>query len=224
MNKKILAFLMFFLGLSILFYPYFAKYYNNLNQEEIISAYQMENKNIQLNEKMERFKQCNKIVTEKNGDFSDPFAIDFKGEIEENCADILGFDKVIAILKIPKLNLSEPVYYGTSLGILDVGVGLLEGSSLPIGGIGNHTVLAGHRGLPTREMFRNFHKLEVGDTFIIESVAGELTYKIIKIDVVMPNETDSLIISPDKDLVTLFTCTPFLIGTERLMIYGERYK
>ena len=110
--------------------------------------------------------------------------------------------------------------HGTSEAVLQAGVGHFWGTSLPVGGESTHTVLTGHRGLPTKTLFTNMDKLEVGDIFYIKVLDETLAYQIDQILTVLPQETDSLSIEPGKDYATLVTCTPFAINTHRLLVRG----
>ena len=129
---------------------------------------------------------------------------------------------MIGYIKIDKLNLELPIYHGTSPSVLNVAVGHLEGTSLPIGGTSTHSVLAAHRGLPNKELFTNITKLELGDTFTITVLDRVLTYQVDHIIVVKPNDTSHLEIIEGKDYVTLFTCTPYGLNFHRLLVRGTR--
>lgn len=129
---------------------------------------------------------------------------------------------MMARLKIPSIDVDLPVYHGTSDETLLKGVGHLEGTSLPVGGTGTRSVLTGHRGLANATMFTNLNKVEVGDTFTIEVLDQVLTYKVFDTKVVDPDETEALRADPDKDLVTLVTCTPLGINSQRILVTGER--
>ena len=220
--------IIFMVGLLVLSYPHIARYVNGLSQDRLIQTFydgieiDGEMKDASIEKTIKKLRECNEEVFAHTGDFSDPFMVNAKEDINNKCADILLNEDVIAVLEVPKLGLEEPIYYGATPGVLDLGVGQLEGSSLPIGGESTHTVLAGHRGLLTREMFRHFDKLVEGDVFVIRTITGELAYRIMGTKEVEPHETESLVIQPGKDLATLFTCTPFPINNNRLLVYGER--
>lgn len=226
--KKMIGLIIFIVGLLILSYPHIARYMNGVSQERVIQTYyedieiEGDKKDASIEKTIQKLRECNEEILMHTGDFSDPFVVDAKEDINNKCADVLLDDDVIAVLEVPKLGLKEPIYYGATPEVLDLGVGQLAGSSLPIGGENTHTVLAGHRGLATREMFRHFDKLVEGDNFIIQTITGELTYRISGTKEVEPHETESLVIEPGKDLATLFTCTPFPINNNRLLVYGER--
>lgn len=129
---------------------------------------------------------------------------------------------VMARLRIPSIDVDLPIYHGTSDATLLKGVGHLEGTSMPVGGKGTHAVLTGHRGLATATMFTNLDKVHKGDTFTIEVMDQVLTYKVSDIRVVDPSDTASLKADPNKDLVTLVTCTPLGINSQRILVTGER--
>ena len=165
-----------------------------------------------------------------NGPLRDPFAVgpDGKpieiGEGRQSYQDALNpqGDGIMATISIPKIDVSLPIYHGTSEHSLDNGVGHLYGSGLPVGGEGVHSVLTAHSGLVGSKLFSDVHTLELGDTFTI-SVAGEiLTYKIDDIRTVLPDELQALRQVAGKDYVTLVTCTPIGINTHRLLVRGVR--
>src|SRR5699024_9760395 len=115
-----------------------------------------------------------------------------------------------------------PIYHGTSDEVLAKGVGHLEGSSLPVGGTSQHSVLTAHRGLPSAELFNNLHKLTVGDTFTVEAFGEVLTYRATRTATILPDETQSLLPQQGEDLMTLVTCTPLGINSHRYLVTGER--
>lgn len=129
---------------------------------------------------------------------------------------------MMARIRIPAIHLDLPIYHGTSDAVLQKGIGHLEGTSLPVGGKGTHAVLAGHRGLATATLFTNLDKVKKGNTFTIEVLGETLTYKVFDIEVVDPDDTAALKADPNKDLVTLVTCTPLGINSQRILVTGER--
>jgi sortase A len=129
---------------------------------------------------------------------------------------------LMARIKIDKIDVDMPIYHGTSDDTLMEGAGHLEGSSLPVGGTGTHSVITAHRGLANATMFSNLDQVGVGDTFRIEVFGEVLTYRVIETKVVEPEDTDSLRAVADNDLVTLVTCTPLGINTHRILVTGER--
>ena len=129
---------------------------------------------------------------------------------------------VMGTLEIPSINVSLPIYHGVSNGVLRVGVGHLEGTSLPIGGTGTHAVLSGHRGLTSAKLFTDLDKLVEGDLFYIQILNETLVYEVDQILIVEPEDTSALAIDQEQDYVTLMTCTPYGINTHRLLVRGHR--
>ena len=129
---------------------------------------------------------------------------------------------ILGYIEIPKIKVSLPIYHGTDEGILQIAVGHIEGSSLPVGGPGTHAVLSGHRGLPSAKLFTNLDELVVGDEFLIRVLDETLTYEVDQIRIVEPDDLSDLEIEEDKDLCTLVTCTPYGINTHRLLVRGHR--
>jgi sortase family protein len=131
-------------------------------------------------------------------------------------------DGLMARLRIKKIDLDLPVYHGTEDATLLKGLGHLRGTSLPVGGKGTRSVITGHRGLASAEMFTRLDEIVKGDTFTIEVFDEILTYKVVDKIVVNPDETKKIAAVPGKDLVTLITCTPLGINTQRILVTGER--
>jgi sortase A len=129
---------------------------------------------------------------------------------------------IIGYIKIDKIGVELPIYHGTSDEVLNRGVGHMEGSSLPVGGINTHSILSAHRGLPSAKLFTDLDRLELGDTFQIIVLDRILTYQVDQIRIVEPNEFEELLIAEDQDRCTLFTCTPYGINTHRLLVRGIR--
>jgi sortase A len=129
---------------------------------------------------------------------------------------------LMARLKIPAIDLDLPIYHGTSESVLVQGVGHLEGTALPVGGVSTHAVLTGHRGLATSELFTHLDRVAVEDTFTIEVFGEVLTYRVIDTTVVEPDDTQTLLPQPGRDLVTLVTCTPLGVNSHRILVTGER--
>ena len=147
-----------------------------------------------------------------------------EGQLDEAYEKLLNVtgDGMMGYLDIPKINVHLAIYHGTGNDVLQDGVGHLEGTSLPIGGTGTHAVLAGHRGLPSARLFTDLDQIETGDIFSLRILDEELTYEVDQIKVVEPYETEDLAIDPQQDYVTLVTCTPYGVNTQRLLIRGYR--
>ena len=131
-------------------------------------------------------------------------------------------NEIMGYIEIPKINVRLAIYHGIGTEALENGCGHIEGTSLPIGGVGNHAVLSAHRGLPSAKLFTDLDQIEVGDLFFVKVLDAKLAYKVDQILTVLPEETDDLAIEPGRDLITLVTCTPYGVNSHRLLVRGER--
>ncbi len=201
------------IALGFLLYPSFSNYINNKFAVSTISDYTEKINNVKDEEVDDLIKNINKY----NYDL-------FNGTAENELPDCLNIHKgdVLGYIEIPSINIKLPIYYGTSVDILKKGVGVLEGTSLPVGGENTHSVLSAHTGLANQKLFTDIDKLKDGDVFYLHILKKDLAYKVNQIKVVHPDEIDELKISDDKDYVTLLTCYPYGINTERLLVRGER--
>ncbi len=147
------------------------------------------------------------------------------GEIQENgtsYVDMIDAGAIIGYLTVPIIDVNLPIYYGTSNEVLEKGVGYIEETSFPLGGEGTHSVLTGHRGLPSAELFTRMGEVKERDTFYLHVLDEVLAYEVDQILVVDPKDTSELDIVEGKDYVTLVTCTPYSINTHRLLVRGHR--
>lgn len=141
----------------------------------------------------------------------------------ESLLDVSGTG-IMGYIEVPKIDCSLPIYHGTDEGALQIAIGHLEGSSLPVGGKSTHCVLSGHRGLPSARLFTDLDQMEEGDVFVLNVLGRKLAYEVDQIKVVLPDEMSDLEIVQGKDLCTLVTCTPYGINTHRLLVRGHRTK
>lgn len=208
-------------GLSLLLYPTVSDYWNSFHQSRVITQYDqgvIQIDHAEYEEMLNHAEQYNSLLPGKTDRFH-PTEIE-KNEYEKllNIANT----GVMGYIRIPKLKVSLPVYHGTDEAVLQTGIGHIEGSSLPVGGIGTHCVLSGHRGLPSSKLFTNLDEMEVGDTFELHILSEILTYEVDQIRIVLPTEIGGLNIDAEKDLCTLVTCTPYGINSHRLLVRGHR--
>ncbi|HAT4320874.1 TPA: class C sortase [Clostridium perfringens] len=201
------------IALGFLLYPSFSNYINNKFAVSTISDYTEKINNVKDEEVDDLIKNINKY----NYDL-------FNGTAENQLPEYLNIHEgdVLGYIEIPSINIKLPIYYGTSVDILKKGVGVLEGTSLPVGGENIHSVLSAHTGLANQKLFTDIDKLKDGDVFYLHILKKDLAYKVDQIKVVHPDEIDELKISNGKDYVTLLTCYPYGINTERLLVRGER--
>ena len=148
----------------------------------------------------------------------------------ENYNAVLGYEQALDVtgtgimgyITIPKIDVQLPIYHGTSSEVLNVAVGHLQGSSLPIGGVNTHAVISAHRGLPSAKLFSDLDRIDIGDTFEITVLNDVIRYSVDEINVVTPDDLSKIQIVEGRDLVTLITCTPYGINTHRLLVRGTR--
>lgn len=213
--------LIFFIGLSLLLYPTFSNWWNSMHQSRAIAGYSESVAAIDDTTYKRMLLQANnynKDLTKR------PFMLQMseeEKEVYESLLDITGTG-IMGYVEIPLINCSLPIYHGTNEAVLQIAVGHIEGSSLPVGGKSTHTVLSGHRGLPSARLFTDIDKLAEGDQFLIRTLDEVLTYEVDKINIVLPNELDTLRITKGKDYCTLVTCTPYGVNTHRLLVRGHR--
>ena len=219
-KTTIIMTLFFFIGLLTLLYPTLSNYYNEKMQVKTIYNYE----NI-LNEAdkidFDKLKSDAQEYNEKLASLKEPL---LTYDTLTNYKELLNVnnDGMIGYITIDKIKVELPIYHGTSNEVLNSSVGHLEGSSLPIGGLGTHSVLSAHRGLPSSKLFTDLDKLDIGDTFKITVLDETLTYEIDKITIVKPSDRSELKINSDEDYITLLTCTPYGINTHRLLVRGKR--
>ena len=219
--STILLAVFFLAGLSLLLYPTVSDYLNSLHSSRAVAAY---DENIRgLNEEtyqriLTDTREYNRLLFEKNVGFA------LSPELKSRYSELLdiGENGIMGYIEIPNIKVSLPIYHGTDESILQIAVGHLNWSSLPVGGESTHCVLSGHRGLPSAKLFTNLDKLVAGDTFVIRVLNEALTYEVDQILIVEPQEVESLKIEKGKDLCTLVTCTPYGINSHRLLVRGHR--
>ena len=220
------AVLFFLLGAGVFLYPFISNFLAEKNHEKVIDSYKAKVEKIS-SEDLEKEWEEAKIYNENlAGDpVHDPFIVGSGYAVPDNYNEVLNVDSsgVMCYLEIPKINLNLPVYHGTSEEVLQRGAGHLEMTALPIGGENRRSVLTGHRGLPSAELFTRLDEMEVGDYFFIHVLDQTLAYQVNEIKTVKPEELQKLNVNPKgEDPVTLVTCTPYGVNTHRLLVTGER--
>jgi len=208
-------------GLSLLLYPTVSDYWNSMHASKAVAEYNTDVNNLtqtQYEKIWNAATEYNRAIQNRNSGF---YLTDEQEEQYESLLDI-GGTGIMGYIEIPHINVSLPIYHGTSDAVLQIAVGHMEWSSLPVGGSGSHCVLSGHRGLPSAKLFTNLDQLVEGDTFVIRILDEVLTYEVDKILIVEPENTESLKIEEGKDLCTLVTCTPYGVNSHRLLVRGHR--
>lgn len=219
----LLIVVVFVAGLSFLLYPTVSNLWNQVHQSRAIATYteQVEKLDDSSNKEMlKAARKYNKELLKK----ADHWKLSKKDKKKyESLLDVSGTG-IMGYIEVPKIDCSLPIYHGTDEGALQIAIGHLEGSSLPVGGKSSHCVLSGHRGLPSARLFTDLDQMEEGDTFILNILGHKLAYEVDQIKVVLPEEMSDLEIQEGKDLCTLVTCTPYGINTHRLLVRGHRVK
>lgn len=219
--STIILILIFLVGLSLLLYPTVSDYWNSLHQSRAIAQYSEEVANLD-NEQYDKLWAQAEAYNEMLIGKAQRFVLSEEEKAKyEQLLDLSGTG-IMGYIEIPEIKCSLPIYHGTDEAVLQIAVGHIEGSSLPVGGPGTHAVLSGHRGLPSAKLFTDLDKLDTGDTFILRVLDETLTYEVDQILIVEPHELAALEIEPDKDYCTLVTCTPYGINTQRLLVRGHR--
>lgn len=213
--------LLMLVGAGLLIYPTISDYWNSLHQSKAITNY-VENIVDIDNERYEKLwadaEAYNKTLIDKERKWL------FTDEEREEYNQYLNIDGngIMAVIDIPVIKCSLPIYHSTDEAVLQVAVGHVEGSALPVGGKSTHCVLSGHRGLPSARIFTDLDQLVVGDVFTINTLDVTLTYEVDQIRIVEPTDFSELEVEEGKDYCTLVTCTPYGINTHRLLVRGHR--
>lgn len=220
------AILVFLFALGMTLYPLVSNWYNSRHQSEIHTQYlevlqQVDNSDIIL---AKRSANAYNAAISPGIQLSDAFSKEALLQASEDYESLLNLtdDGIMGYIEIPLIQVSLPIYHGTDSKTLDIGLGHLLGSSLPVGGRSTHTVLTGHSGMATQKMFSDLDKLELGDVFYLQVLGETLAYQVDSINVVLPYDTSFLGITESEDYCTLVTCTPFGVNTHRLLVRGTR--
>ena len=222
-SKKVTAllFLIFLVGLALVLYPSFSDYWNSMHQSREIASYAEITASISSEEYAEMWEAArayNETLVENTGSY------ELTPEQEELYGTLLNptGNGIMGYVEVPSVDIQLPVYHGTGEVELQRGAGHIVWTSLPVGGESTHSVLSSHRGLPAARLFTDLDKLMVGDVFLLQMLDQTLTYEVDQINIVLPENAESLFISPGKDYCTLVTCTPYGINTHRLLLRGHR--
>lgn len=229
-KAKIIGIAVLFLaGLSLLLYPLVANQWNSYRQSHLISDYEHTVSGLETSgqvdytEELQKARAYNEALLPSI--LPDSFAVaEAAGEpdaVYMSCLNLAG-DGMMGVIEIPKIHVNIPIYHTTEETVLEEAAGHLEGSSLPVGGENTHAVIAAHRGLPSAALFTDLDQITEGDHFLLHVLDETLCYEVDQISVVEPDDTTPLMVEPGKDLVTLLTCTPYGVNTQRLLVRGHR--
>ena len=219
--STIFLFLLLLVGLSLLLYPTFSDYWNSFHSSQAISTYAENVANLDEKKYDKLWFAAwayNRSLLERSSEFtlSEEQYAQYLELLNVSGLGIMGY------IEIPEISVSLPIYHGTDESVLQIAVGHLEWSSLPVGGESSHCVLSGHRALPSAKLFTDLDKLREGDIFMLRVLDEVLTYEVDKISIVEPSQVSALQVIEGEDLCTLVTCTPYGINTHRLLVRGHR--
>ena len=203
---------LYFSGIGAILYPIVSNVMSLQQSLQAITDYRqavLEMPEEEIDKRVELAKEYNREI----------FLGNYENGLERCLCDAKG---QMCYLEIPSIDVYLPVYYGTSEEVLKKGCGCLENTSLPVGGMNTHSVISGHTGLPTAEMLTKLDQVKENDVFYIHVLGEVLAYRVDQIEAVTPNKVELLTIKPEKDYLTLLTCTPYGINDKRLLVRGER--
>lgn len=224
----ILVATVFFIGVLVVLYPTIASWFAQYEQSQRIGQYSAEVTDLGATARDDAIRAASAYNDTLTGIAS--VAANQRIPQGDGGGDIDAYGGLLAAdsqglmarIKIPAINLDLPIYHGTSDEVLRRGIGHLEGTALPVGGTNTHSVLTGHRGLASAELFTKLDRVKIGDTFTIEVFGEVLTYRVFSTEVVAPEETETLYPRQGEDLITLVTCTPLGVNSHRILVTGER--
>lgn len=217
--------IVFLIGLGMVIYPSLSNWLNERNSSRVVAGYHQsvsELKETDYTRYLEAAREYNEKIARAG---SLPAAVHMEKEdnLEEYRSVLnVGGDGVMAVIRIPKIKVSLPIYHTAEDAVLQVAVGHYPGSSLPVGGESTHCILTGHRGLPSARLFTDLDQIVEGDIFYLDVLGDTLTYQVDLIQVVLPEKIDSLSVEPGEDYVTLVTCTPYGVNSHRLLIRAKQ--
>ena len=219
--STIFLILVFMIGLSLLLYPSVSDYWNSLHQSRAIATYASAVAEIDETD-YDRLWQAARAYNDNMRSrpnahvMSEAEQADYLAQLDVSGNGIMGY------IEIPEIHCTLPIYHVVDEAVLQIAVGHIEWTSLPVGGEGTHCVLSGHRGLPSARLFTDLDQLREGDTFLLQILDETLTYEVDQILIVEPDQVEALAIEPGQDYCTLVTCTPYGINTHRLLVRGHR--
>lgn len=229
--SRIVFGILFFIGFLVMAYPTIANQWNTYRQSKLITNYESATKDMKQEDFEEAWKEAEAYnnTFQENNIYADVFGAEGNDIEDTEYGKVLNVngDGIMGYMTIPKINVKIAIYHGTSDKVLQTGIGHLNGTKLPIGGESTHCVVAAHRGLPSAKLFTDVDKLEKGDLFYIHVLDKDLAYEVDQILPMVDKDdqetlSNALQIEDGKDLVTLFTCTPYGVNTHRLLVRGHR--
>ena len=217
----VILIVVFCIGLSLLLYPTISDYWNSFHQTRAIATY-TETVATMDDDEYQEIRENADAYNERLAQQGNSWVLSEEQKREYESQLDVGQTGIMCYVEVPKIDCRLPVYHGTDEGVLQIALGHIEGSSLPVGGESTHCVISGHRGLPSAKLFSDLDDLEEGDIFLLHTLDETLTYEVDQIRIVLPDELGDLVIQEGEDLCTLVTCTPYGVNTHRLLVRGHR--
>lgn len=208
-------------GVGMIAYPTVSDWWNSFHQSRAVASYAEAVANLDR----EDYDRIIEQAVDYNARLAESGVLwTMNPEQQEEYDSLLniGGNGIMGYIDIPKIHITLPIYHGTDEAVLQIAIGHLAGTSLPVGGEGTHCVVSGHRGLPSARLFTDLDKMVEGDTWTVNVLDRTLTYEVDQIRVVLPSDLGDLQIEEGKDYCTLVTCTPYGINTHRLLVRGHR--
>lgn len=217
----VLLIVILIIGLSLLLYPTFSNWWNSMHQTRVIASYTEQVSDIDNEQYAALWQDAwdyNRMIAQRGQLYtlSEEELLRYQSLLDVGGTGIMGY------VEIPAINVLLPIYHGTDEAVLQVAVGHLEWTSLPVGGESSHCVISSHRGLPSARLFTDLDQLEEGNTFSLRVLDEVLTYQIDQIRIVEPHQTEDLRVVEGMDYCTLVTCTPYGVNSHRMLVRGHR--
>ncbi|MCS4536427.1 class C sortase [Corynebacterium sp. HS2168-gen11] len=224
-SSSVLTVMLSLIGIVLMLYPVVSTVYENNHQSSVVKSYTTKVEEFSAEELDGEIRDAQHWNEQyEGGPILDPWLSRISEDNEEYQKYLgqLDLTDVMARISIPAIDSDLPIYHGSSESVLSKGIGHLFGSDLPVGGVGSHVVLTGHTGLSVATLWDNLVKVKVGDDIYLSVSGQQMKYKVRELQTVLPGESDSLLPVPDKDLISLITCTPYGINSHRLLVHAER--
>lgn len=223
MKKKLSTIILcavFLVGLGLLLYPSVSDWWNSMHATQAIAGYVTAVEDLSGQEREDAIKAAQayntKLLNGVDFDLTEEEYAEYEALLDIGGTGIMGYVQISAI------GVNLPIYHSVDESVLQIAVGHIPGSSLPVGGERTHSVLSGHRGLPSAKLFSDLDRMVEGDIFTLNVMGQTFTYMVDQIRIVLPEEVDELAIKPGRDYCTLVTCTPYGVNSHRMLVRGKR--
>lgn len=218
---RVVVTIVILLGIGLLAYPSVSNWYNDMHRSRAIAVYENAIAGLSDVDFESMFEQARAYNNSLIGNAKRFSPDDAELESYNQILDVTGTG-IMGYIEIPKINVKLPIYHTVEETVLQIAAGHMPGTSFPIGEIGSHAVISGHRGLPSAKLFTHLDELDAGDLFQVHVLNKTMVYEIYEVEVVLPEDMDSLRISSDRNLITLVTCTPYGVNSHRILVHAEQ--